>query len=137
MCSNVLSSWKGLRDEQQHRTPFRKKPLSSPVSSWHQRFVCLASIHVCQVPCRQADKLQLEEAGLGEKALAIDLNCSPEAFRRHLLDAFPKLQDGGGFELLRCKAKSKELILIPTRVSSCPKSLKRRVGNGKVYIRPI
>lgn len=136
VCSTALSNLRGVREEQQQRSLFRKKAPASPVG-WNQRFVCLHSTSADQVPCRQADRLVLEEAGLGEKVLVVDMNCTPEGFRQLLLDAYPKLEGGGGFELLRCKPKSKDLLLISCRISSSPKLLKRRVGNGKIFIRPI
>lgn len=123
-----------MREEQ--RSLFRKKvPTSS--ASWSQRFCCLHSTSADRVPCSQDDKLTLEEAGLGEKMLVVQMDCSPEEFSRLLCGAYPKLESGGGFELLRCKPKSRDLLLIGPRISNCPKLLKRRVGNGKVYIRPI
>lgn len=63
--------------------------------------------------------------------------CTPEEFNHILLATFPKLDRGGGFELLRCKPQSRELMLFGPRVSSCPKLLRRQVGNSKIYIRPI
>ena len=82
-------------------------------------------------------KLLLEEAGLGEKMLEVPVSCSPEEFHDTILTAYPKLQEGGGFELLRCMPNSRDLVPIGTRVAGTPKLLKRRVGNGRVYIRPL
>ena len=80
----------------------------------------------------------LEEAGLGEKLIKVpDIDCSAEAFRDVLLATFPKLQGGGGYELLRCLPNSRELVVLGPKVSNCPRLLKRRVGNGRVYVRPI
>lgn len=80
----------------------------------------------------------LEEAGLGEKLVTIpDIDCSPEAFQQLLHAAFPKLHSGGGHEVLRCKPQSRDLVLVGPRAASNVRLLKRRVGNGKVYIRPI
>lgn len=138
MCSTALSSLRGVREEQHQRSSplFRKKEPVSP-AGWSQRFVCLHRTDAEQVPCKSSERLMLEEAGLREKVLVVNMNFTPEEFRQLLLDAFPKLAGGGGFELLRCKPKSKELILISCRVSSSPKLVKKRVGNGKVYVRPI
>ena len=66
-----------------------------------------------------------------------DLDCSADTFYQVILAAFPKLEEGGGYELLRCKQQSRDLMLIGPRLSSSPRLLKRRVGNGRVYIRPI
>ena len=78
----------------------------------------------------------LEEAGLGEKIIKVpDVEC--DEFNDIILTAYPKLRGAGGYELLRCKPNSRDLISIGERISSSPKLLKRRIGNGKVYIRPI
>ncbi len=55
-----------------------------------------------------------------------------------MLTIFPKLNGGGGFELLRCKPRSRDLVLIGHRIINCQKLLKRQVVNSKVYVvRPI
>jgi hypothetical protein len=53
------------------------------------------------------------------------------------LEAYPRLNYGGGFELLRCQTKSRDLLGISPRIAGSSSLLKRRVGNGKVYVRPI
>ena len=50
---------------------------------------------------------------------------------------FPKLRNGGGFELLRCAASTRQLELIPFSISNSPKLLKPWIGNARIYIRPI
>ena len=79
----------------------------------------------------------LEEAGLGEKKISIPINSSPEAFHALLLSSYPKLKNAGGFELLKCLSNTRELEMISPRISCNPMQLKRTVGNGRVYIRPI
>ncbi len=136
---NVESSLQGVRHdiraEQSALFNWSKRRVSA---SWTHKYVCLSSTDVNRVPTSQLEKLVLEEAGLGEKTVTIpDVSCTPEEFRCILLEAFPKLDRGGGFELLRCKPQSRELMLIGPRISCCPNLLKRQVCNGKVYIRPI
>jgi hypothetical protein len=90
------------------------------------------------VPTTKSEKLLLEEAGLGEKVVTIpDVDCTPEAFHQLLRGTFPKLQSGGGHELLRCKPQSRDLVLVGPKAANNARLLKRQVGNGKVYIRPI
>ena len=55
----------------------------------------------------------------------MDIDCTPNQFKEELTKHFPKLKDCGGFEFLRCMP------------SLSPRLLKREVGNGRVYIRPI
>ena len=90
------------------------------------------------MPTSQSEKLILEEAGLWEKTVCIpDLDCDRDAFRSVILATYPKLRDGGGFELLRCQPNSRELVVIGPKIANSPRLLKRRVGNGRVYVRPI
>ena len=105
---------------------------------WSHKFVCLSSCEAERVPTGQSHKMLLEEAGLWEKVVTIpDLDCDPETFRKILFSSFPKLRDGGGYELLRCLPYSRELSILNPRISNSPRLLKRRVCNGRVYIRPI
>lgn len=90
-----------------------------------------------RIPTTQAGKLLLEEAGLGEKLLEVPLECSPEEFHEAILSAFPKLEAAGGYELCRLLPSSRDIVPIGPRVAGVPKLLKRRVGNGRVYIRPL
>ena len=52
--------------------------------------------------------------------------------------AFPKLADGGGYELMRTKQNNSELYVIPSLSGSyTAEYLKSIVGQAKVYIHPI
>lgn len=123
----------------EHGALFRKKKMSpSSVVSWSHKFVCLDKTDADRVPTTQSAKMALEEAGLGEKTILLpDVDCDPEDFHTLILGTYPKLREGGGYELLRCKPASRDLIIIGPRISNTPKLLKRRVGNGKVYLRPL
>ena len=80
----------------------------------------------------------LLEAGLGEKKISFpDIDCNAEAFRDKLLEEFPKLKGGGGFELMRCGANSRVLEPIVSAALKSPRATQERVGRSKVYIRPI
>lgn len=80
-----LFNWKG------------RKSSAASATSWKHSFVCLSSTAADRVPTSQSGKLVLEEAGLGERTVTVpDIDCSPECFRRLLLEVFPKLQGGGG-----------------------------------------
>ena len=129
-------SYSDVRAEQSSLFNWKKRPSAS--ASWTHKFVCLSNTNADRVPTSKLGKLALEEAALGEKYVTIpNINCNPEDFRFLVLATCPKLQNGGGFELLRCKLQSRELLLIEHRISGSPKLLKQHVGNGKVYIRPI
>ena len=50
------------------------------------------------------------EAGLGEKVIAFpSLDVTGDEFKEILYPEYPKLRDGGGFELCRCLPNSRNL----------------------------
>lgn len=53
-----------------------------------------------------------------------------------LCDAFPKLLESGGFELMRCPNSRNLECCVPSALQS-PQATQERVGRSKVYIRPI
>ena len=84
------------------------------------------------------ERQALHEAGLGEKKILFtNVDCNAEDYREKLLEEFPKLKDGGGFELLRCSANSRVLEPISSVALQSPRATQERVGRSKVYIRPI
>ena len=90
------------------------------------------------MPSSSLRKNELVLAGLGEKTVTIpNVNCSPQDFQKALSTEFPKLQQGGGFELLRCAASTRQLEVIPFQISQSPRLLKPWIGTARVYIRPI
>lgn len=147
-CSRALQTVRDLRrrytsSEEQRRnfSPYhqsKKKKAAAKRTTWTITVVCLASHQQRRVPTDSKFKENLVEAGLGEKKIIIpDLDCGAAEFKDILLTKFPKLKDGGGFELLRCVANSKSLEVISTTVSRLPRLLKAVIGSGKVYLRPI
>lgn len=97
---------------------------------------CLSDTDANKVPTKGFQKVLLNEAGLGIKDISFPIDATYSQFREIILNAYPQLQDCGGFEFLRCPANTKSLEMIPT---SCylPKHLKAFIGNGKVFIRPL
>ena len=122
-CSTALSSLGGvIREERNSLFRQRRTSQVAAKAAWSHKFVCLSSTTAERVPTTQTDKLALEEAGLGEKGVTIpDIDCSPESFNKLLLATYPKLESGGGFEFLRCKSQTRDLLLIGPRVSSNPR----------------
>ena len=99
---------------------------------------CLSNKDATRVPCSFAEREVLVQAGLGEKkAMIPDINCSSQEFQSVLTSVFPKLEQSGGFDLLRCIPNTKELEVINAVVAQSPKLLKSVVGSGRVFIRPI
>ena len=81
--------------------------------AWKHRFVCLGYYGQPKIPTTDTDKDELLKAGLGEKMIEFpSLNASGEEFRDVLYSVFPKLKEGGGFELCRCIANSRKLEVL-------------------------
>ncbi|KAJ8348571.1 hypothetical protein SKAU_G00271600 [Synaphobranchus kaupii] len=103
----------------------RKRPLTSPTVS-------------------QKWKLgKLTSASLGMKRIHFpDKAGTAQEFVAHLLKHFPKLEEGGGFELLRSRGmtRSKDLEVIP-----CPdggytplyRITEAGIGSATIYVRPL
>ena len=115
---------------------FTSKKISK--CAWKHRFVCLGYYGQPKIPTTDTDKDELLKAGLGEKMIEFpSLNASGEEFRDVLYSVFPKLKEGGGFELCRCIANSRKLEVLSGVAHSSPHRLKERVGNARTYIRPL
>lgn len=100
--------------------------------------LCLGNKETTRVPCSVAEREILVQAGLGEKKITIpDVACSPEEFKSILIKSFPKLENCGGFELLKCRPNSKELDPISVMATQSPAMLKSIMGSGRLFIRPI
>ena len=91
-----------------------------------------------KVPTSAVTKDDLLKAGLGEKNIEFSsLDIPAEEFRDVIYDNFPKLRNGGGFELCRSLPNSRHLEPLSSAAYSSPQLLKERVGNSRTYIRPL
>ena len=69
--------------------------------------------------------------------LPIFYNEGPEELNEELMQQYPKLSSGGGYELLRASGNRK-LEIIPVPQEGCSVNFLRSVvHNAKVYVRPI
>ncbi|CAL8356410.1 unnamed protein product [Boreogadus saida] len=109
-------------------------------SSYTRSYFCLDNTDQMVVPTR-GEKETLNAAGLGEQRLTfLGDEDSAEEFKCHILTAYPKLNDCGGFELLKVSGmtRSKKLSVMP-----CPstgytiKSIKNHIKSATIYIRPM
>ena len=108
------------------------------MNSWIHIFFCLAKTEENRVPSNTLQRTKLVLAGLGERKVTVaDVNCSPQEFQETLLTEFPKLRKGGGFELLKCSASTRQLELIPFSISISPSLLRSWIGTARIYLRPI
>ena len=76
------------------------------------------------------------QAGLGQEEIAFLEHGESSEFHEELLDAFPKLKQAGGYELLRTSEHSnKEVVVIPPPPEGYTASfLKAIVVQAKVYV---
>ena len=88
---------------------------------WKHKFYCLAYVGQRHVPTSEAEKDDLFEAGLGEKEVEFDqLDISADEFKQILFDAFPKLQDAGGYQICKCIPNSRKLEPLSSQVLASP-----------------
>lgn len=107
-------------------------------SSWTHLFVCLSEKDQTTIPTTAAEKERLICAGLGEKKVVFDdIDCSAGEFRETLFTAFPKLKEGGGYQLCKCKRNSRELETLSSVSLTSPRALQSCGGKSRSYIRPL
>ena len=115
------------------KTPKRRKS----VKEISTKFFCLANTTQEDVP-NNDEKQQLLVAGLGKKKVTLQSNSAPSNFVAAIKETYPKLTDSGGYEFMYAKASSRQLSIIDERENGYTiEFLKRFVGQGRVYIRPI
>lgn len=75
-----------------------KKGKGAGTTFWKHRFVCLSHTNQTRIPTTDFHKDELLQAGLGEKVVEFDdIDMDTSTYRDTILDAYPKLKDGGGF----------------------------------------
>jgi hypothetical protein len=115
-----------------------KKQMKTSVNYWKHKFVCLPYTDQTTIIISDHEKDVLLKAGLGEKEVEFcDINIGAEEFKNLLYEAFPGLEHGGGFQLLRCTPNSRILEVLSPSTLSSPMALKSRVRNSRTYIRPL
>ena len=105
---------------------------------WQHDFLSLANIDQVSPPSPM-ERAKLMQAGLGLKSLSFPDCCGSDYFHQELIDAFPRLQEAGGYELLRTGNRGNnylDIIPVPSKGYSVV-YLKGIVGQAKVYIRPL
>ena len=96
----------------ERRTTFKssKKSKKVKLSMWEHEFICLARYGEATPPTPM-EKAELISAGLGPRKLSL---FEYGQFHDDVMAAFPKLADGGGYELMRTKQNNRELCVIPS-----------------------
>ena len=130
-----LFNTKGLSMKRQKLNAPRSK--RKRVAMWEKEFICLAQVgQTCTpMPLEKADFIR---AGLGMASLLLMEHSDSWEFHDELLRRFPKLADGGGYELLRTCGNSRELHVIPPPSGGYTTSyVKSIVNHAKVYVCPL
>ena len=145
MPSPLLSASLGRGRVRALTDPAKKRKKSNPRNSfvfkdtWTHEFLCLASHTQNNQPSR-ADKLALQDAGLGRKTITFGRNDNAHAFVLKIETVYPKIKAGGGFELLRSGVSNKELVLITPPSSGYTVPFLREssgIGQALIYVRPM
>ena len=118
----------------------RRNVTRSKVSSWTHNFMCLTGKDDKRVLTTLIERDELQQASLGIRKLHFpNVDCTTEEFHQTIINAYPKLQGTGGFELLRCKAATRDLELIPSPTCHSLRLLRNSIksNSSKIYICPI
>ena len=114
------------------------KSKKKKIPTWSHTYVCLAQPDDDTVPDSR-DRATLKLAGLGEKRFPIDVYSTGQEFYDELLFQYPKLKEGGGFELLRVPeggGKDLEVIKVPDGGYNV-EFLRAVVHSARIFIRPL
>ncbi|XP_078325058.1 uncharacterized protein LOC144622710 [Crassostrea virginica] len=115
-----------------------KIPKTYSKTTWTHKFCRLGGPNEDEVPDKPMKRI-LIEAGLGEKKLVLVKNKDAEYLRDALLEYYPKLKDGGGYELMRSSSRTLlETISIPSYgYTTHYLSDESDLGSAICYIRPL
>lgn len=116
-------------------TKSKKKKLHS---TWCHDFVCLSSTTATKPPS-SLEIAALIRAGLGRKQLTLFEGDGSVEVHTEIMQSFPRLQEGGGYELMRVAESGQRLLqVIPSPSDGYSVMyLKEVLRQAKVYIRPV
>ena len=106
--------------------------------TWTHKFYCFPKTHqIC--PENREERDVSRQAGLAEKKITFRKSADSAEVLTELEEAYPRLKDGGGFELLRSGQRVKDLVLIPSPPGGYSVNFLKNCGLGQstIYIRPI
>ena len=109
--------------------------------TWTHEFFCLADhLQNKQRSRTNQEKFQLPEAGLGRKSVVFHRKDQALAFVEKLESVYPKLNEAGGFEILRSGPSNKDLVVINPPASGHSVLFLREssgIEQALAYIRPL
>ena len=106
--------------------------------TWTHEFFCLSNQQQERVPSK-AEKLQLQEYGFGRKKIVFGSKDEADEVKRKLESTYPKLVEGGGFEILRSGARSDLVVVTPPMAGYLVPFLRDQSGLAQAlaYVRPL
>lgn len=114
-----------------------KGPYYQVKNTWTHVFVCLSSTEADRIP-DASEKIELAVAGLGEKKIEFDKDGDSNRVHELLMKHFSKLEDGGGYEIMRSTDRKGSLTVIPmSPVGYSVAYLQGVLSQAKAYIRPM
>ena len=115
-----------------HSSTLAKRPKAPRrLEVWKRCFVCLSSVGQNYTP-GSVEKAVLQNLGLGSKQLTFYEHGSSWKLHEDLAKAFPKLENAGGYELMRMEEK--DLVVIPQPIEGY--TAKAVAQHAKIYVRP-
>lgn len=124
------------------RNPPASRPKSKrkKVNMWTHDFICLAKTGTAKPPS-SLETGELLRAGLGKKHLSFFESGTSGEVHEEILQAFPQLSEGGGYELLRVGdtggQRSQLRVIPPPSQGYTVGYLKEVLRQAKVYVRPL
>ena len=114
------------------------KSKKKKMKTWTHTYVCLGSTSHKYIP-DTSERTVLKLAGLGEKKFAVFAYATAVELQDELVREYPKLANGGGYELLRApESGSRELVVIEMPHDGYSvEYLQAVVKAAKIYIRPL
>lgn len=104
---------------------------------WSHTCFCLADPNMRSIPVKNV-KDALNDAGLGEKRLNIQVPATASELHDALLDLYPPLARCCGYELLRSMCSGSSLVALEGPSSGhTPRSLMQAIGQSRIYVRPL
>ena len=100
MCTRAVSALRNVRSQSEQRlnfSPYEVTKRSKPLLS---KFYCLPTCDSARVPTSSVVKITLTQSGLGLKKLMMSPSLTARELRERIVEAFPLLSKGGGFEFL-------------------------------------
>ena len=101
------------------------------------KFFCLSKVACEKPPTSVYEKTALSNCGLGTGSVTLDINSSANDLHHNLVEKFPLLEAGGGYELLLCQQGGQEQGFHSIPPPYTPARVKELAGQVQVYLRPL